>query len=78
MNGLWNLRSRLRSFNVSKGINMDEERFTKLFKIDCGDIYLQEFTVKDAESIYNISNQTEIENFYQTGNQQKNKGLIGL
>jgi len=42
---------------------MDEERFTKLFKIDCGDIYLQEFTVKDAESIYNISNQTEIENF---------------
>ncbi|MEC2628061.1 GNAT family N-acetyltransferase, partial [Bacillus cereus] len=27
---------------------MGEERFTKLFKIDCGDIYLQEFTVKDA------------------------------
>ncbi|WP_324659312.1 GNAT family N-acetyltransferase [Bacillus cereus] len=42
---------------------MDEERFTKLFKIDCGDIYLQEFTVKDAESIYNISNQSEIEKF---------------
>ena len=57
---------------------MDEERFTKLFKIDCGDIYLQEFTVKDAESIYNISNQPEIEKFYRTGNRRKNKGLIGL
>ncbi|PEC83715.1 GNAT family N-acetyltransferase [Bacillus cereus] len=42
---------------------MGEERFTKLFKIDCGDIYLQEFTIKDAESIYNISNQPEIEKF---------------
>ena len=57
---------------------MEEDRFTKLFKIDCRDIYLQEFTVKDAESIYKIANQTEIEKFYQTGNQQKNKGLIGL
>ena len=42
---------------------MEEDRFTKLFKIDCRDIYLQEFTVKDAESIYNISNQPEIEKF---------------
>ncbi|PFR09722.1 GNAT family N-acetyltransferase [Bacillus anthracis] len=42
---------------------MEEDRFTKLFKIDCRDIYLQEFTVKDAESIYNISNQPEIETF---------------
>lgn len=42
---------------------MGEESLTKLFKIDCGDIYLQEFTVKDAESIYNISNQPEIERF---------------
>lgn len=42
---------------------MEEDRFTKLFKIDCGDIYLQEFTVKDAESIYQIANQTEIEKF---------------
>ncbi len=40
---------------------MEEDRFTKLFKIDCRDIYLQEFTVKDAESIYKIANQTEIE-----------------
>lgn len=63
MNGLWNLRSRLRSYNVNKGINMGEERFTKLFKIDCGDIYLQEFTVKDAESIYKIANQPEIAKF---------------
>lgn len=57
---------------------MGEERFTKLFKIDCGDIYLQEFTVKDAESIYQIANQPEIAKFYQTGNQRKNKGWIGL
>ncbi|MFK4413077.1 MULTISPECIES: GNAT family N-acetyltransferase [Bacillus] len=42
---------------------MGEERLTKLFRIDCGDIYLQEFTVKDAESIYKISNQPEIEKF---------------
>ncbi|MEB8803818.1 GNAT family N-acetyltransferase [Bacillus bombysepticus] len=42
---------------------MGEERFTKLFKIDCGDIYLQEFTVKDAESIYKIANQPEIAKF---------------
>ncbi|PFR39972.1 GNAT family N-acetyltransferase [Bacillus cereus] len=42
---------------------MGEERFTKLFKIDYGDIYLQEFTVKDAESIYKIANQPEIAKF---------------
>ncbi|WP_283750254.1 GNAT family N-acetyltransferase [Bacillus cereus] len=42
---------------------MGEESSTNLFRIDCGDIYLQEFTVKDAESIYKISNQPEIEKF---------------
>ncbi|HDX9630689.1 TPA: GNAT family N-acetyltransferase [Bacillus cereus] len=42
---------------------MGKESLTKLFKIDCGDIYLQEFTVKDAESIYKIANQPEIEKF---------------
>ncbi|HDX9653388.1 N-acetyltransferase [Bacillus wiedmannii] len=42
---------------------MGEERLTKLFRIDCGDIYLREYTVKDAESIYKISNQPEIEKF---------------
>lgn len=42
---------------------MGEESFTKLFKIDCGDLYLQEFTVNDAESIYKIANQPEIEKF---------------
>ncbi|PEX86831.1 GNAT family N-acetyltransferase [Bacillus cereus] len=42
---------------------MGEESLTKLFSIDCGDIYLQEFTVKDADSIYKISNQPEIEKF---------------
>ncbi|WP_136699836.1 GNAT family N-acetyltransferase [Bacillus fungorum] len=45
-------------------INMGgEESLPNLFRIDCGDIYLQEFTIKDAESIYNISNQPEIEKF---------------
>ncbi|WP_264446416.1 GNAT family N-acetyltransferase [Bacillus cereus] len=42
---------------------MGEENLTKLFRIDCGDIYLQEFPIKDAESIYKISNQPEIEKF---------------
>ncbi|MGD6888179.1 GNAT family N-acetyltransferase [Bacillus mobilis] len=42
---------------------MREESLTNLFKIDCGDIYLQEFAVKDAESIYKIANQPEIEKF---------------
>ncbi|MBZ3763204.1 GNAT family N-acetyltransferase [Bacillus cereus] len=40
---------------------MGEESSTKLFRIDCGDIYLQEFMIKDAESIYKIANQPEIE-----------------
>ena len=42
---------------------MGEKSSTKLFRIDCGDIYLQEFTTKDAESIYKISHQPEIERF---------------
>ncbi|MBJ8005161.1 MULTISPECIES: GNAT family N-acetyltransferase [Bacillus cereus group] len=42
---------------------MREENLTRLFRIDCGDIYLQEFTIQDAESIYKISNQPEIEKF---------------
>ncbi len=65
MNGLWNLRSRLRSFNVSKGgLTWMKRDSLSYLKIDCGDIYLQEFTVKDAESIYNISNQPEIEKIF--------------
>lgn len=42
---------------------MGEEKLTTLFRIDCGEIYLQEFTVEDTESIYNISTQPEIEKF---------------
>ncbi|QWH42555.1 GNAT family N-acetyltransferase [Bacillus mycoides] len=42
---------------------MRGENLTRLFRIDCGDIYLQEFTIQDAESIYKISNQPEIEKF---------------
>lgn len=33
---------------------MGKESLPKLFKIDCGDLYLQEFTISDAESIYQI------------------------
>lgn len=42
---------------------MGEENLTRLFRIECGDIYLQEFTIQDAESIYKVSNQPEIEKF---------------
>lgn len=42
---------------------MEHKLKEELFKIDCGDIYLQEFSVSDAESIYNISNQEEIFTF---------------
>ncbi|NMH72147.1 GNAT family N-acetyltransferase [Bacillus sp. RO2] len=35
----------------------------ELFRIDCGDIYLQEFSVENADEIYKISNQPEISNF---------------
>jgi RimJ/RimL family protein N-acetyltransferase len=34
-----------------------------LFKIDCGDLYLQEFSIEDAYHIYRISNQPEIYHF---------------
>ncbi|MDA2383721.1 GNAT family N-acetyltransferase [Bacillus cereus] len=42
---------------------MEIENSAKLFRLDCGEIYLQEFSTKDAESIYKISNQPEIERF---------------
>lgn len=35
----------------------------KLFRIDCETVYLQEFSVADAESISQISNQSEVANF---------------
>jgi RimJ/RimL family protein N-acetyltransferase len=35
----------------------------RLFRIDCGYIYIQEFSIKDADSIYRISNQPEIFKF---------------
>ncbi|MCJ7841492.1 GNAT family N-acetyltransferase [Lederbergia sp. NSJ-179] len=34
-----------------------------VFRIDCGDLYLQEFRMEDAESIHRISNQPEISQF---------------
>ncbi|MFQ6335117.1 MULTISPECIES: GNAT family N-acetyltransferase [Bacillus] len=42
---------------------MEIENSAKLFRLDCGEIYLQEFSTKDAESIYKIANQPEIEKF---------------
>ncbi|MFS0613348.1 GNAT family N-acetyltransferase [Lederbergia ruris] len=42
---------------------MEEKRTETIFRIDCGDIYLQEFRMEDAESIYRISNQPEISQF---------------
>ena len=42
---------------------MKHKTSERLFRIDCGDIYLQEFSIKDADSIYRISNQPEIYNF---------------
>lgn len=42
---------------------MQHQTSEKLFRIDCGDIYLQEFSIEDAESIYKISNQPEIFTF---------------
>lgn len=42
---------------------MEQKRLENLFKIDCGDLYLQEFRIEDAESIYRISNQPEISTF---------------
>ena len=35
----------------------------RLFKLDCGDIYLQEFSLNDAYPIHRISNQPEISHF---------------
>ncbi|EEL48049.1 GNAT family N-acetyltransferase [Bacillus cereus] len=42
---------------------MKHKTSERLFRIECGDIYLQEFSIKDADSIYRISNQPEIFNF---------------
>ncbi|MBY6036610.1 GNAT family N-acetyltransferase [Fictibacillus nanhaiensis] len=36
---------------------------SKKFTIDCGDIYLREFTVEDAIDIYNIASEKEISTF---------------
>ncbi|MFE8699341.1 GNAT family N-acetyltransferase [Cytobacillus sp. FJAT-54145] len=34
-----------------------------LFRIDCGDIYLQEFSIEDVDSIFRISNEPEVFEF---------------
>ena len=57
---------------------MGEDSLTKLFKIDCGDIYLQEFTVNDAESIYQIANQPEIEKFLPDWKSTKEQRIVWI
>ncbi|WRP07502.1 GNAT family N-acetyltransferase [Rossellomorea aquimaris] len=39
---------------------MKHKPLNGLFRIDCSDIYLQEFSIENAEDIYRISNQPEI------------------
>ncbi len=34
-----------------------------LFTIDCGEIYLREFILEDAENIYTLANETEISKY---------------
>lgn len=57
---------------------MGEESLTKLFRIDCGDLYLQEFTVHDAESIYQIANQPEIEKFLPDWKSTKEQRIVWI
>ena len=42
---------------------MNHKNGRDLFKIDCGDIYLQEFSIADVGSINRISNQPEIAHY---------------
>ncbi|MDT0159028.1 GNAT family N-acetyltransferase [Bacillus sp. AG4(2022)] len=42
---------------------MKQKASEELFRIDCEDIYLQEFSIEDAIHIYRISNQPEIFKF---------------
>ncbi|TWT08237.1 GNAT family N-acetyltransferase [Planococcus sp. CPCC 101016] len=42
---------------------MGQTKSERLFRIDCEDIYLQEFSVEDVDSIYRISNTPEIFDF---------------
>lgn len=39
---------------------MNQTKPENLFTIDCGDIFLREFRIEDANDIYNLSMQTEI------------------
>lgn len=49
-----------------------------LFRIECEEIYLQEFSVEDADQIYQISNQPEIFNFLPDWKSTKEKRLKWL
>ena len=40
-----------------------ENPLNSVFTIDCGEIYLREFSVEDVDNIYSISNQLEVSKF---------------
>jgi RimJ/RimL family protein N-acetyltransferase len=42
---------------------MNHKSHQGLFRIDCEDLYLQEFSIEDAINIYRISNQPEIHHY---------------
>lgn len=42
---------------------MKHTQTEKLFRIDCGEIYLQEFSAEDADAIFRISSQPEVSAF---------------
>ncbi|RAV05558.1 GNAT family N-acetyltransferase [Paenibacillus sp. YN15] len=47
----------------------------KLFTIDCGEIYLQEFRVEDSDAIYEITSQPEVYEFLPDWRTTKEKRL---
>lgn len=57
---------------------MEPNTSESLFKIECEEIYLQEFSVKDAEQINRISNQPEIFNFLPDWRSTKEQRLTWL
>lgn len=46
-----------------------------LFRIDCGDIYLQEFSIEDVDSIFRISNEPEVFQFLPDWKSSKDQRL---
>lgn len=59
---LWMLFLGVKKY-IYKGKAMKQKTPQGLFRIDCQDLYLQEFSIEDAINIYKISNQPEIYHF---------------